>query len=218
MSDRTLRIFRRQSSVSVLGPGKRAVVWVQGCQFACNNCIVPDSWDETAGELLTVAELTDWTIAQPEIEGLTFSGGEPMLQAEALLDLVESVRQQVDRGVVCYTGYRLEHLQQHGTPAQQAFLQQIDLLIDGVYVEQKHGDLLWRGSTNQRLLPLTNRYQSLISAMISQGDRSAGLEFFMEKTGEIGFFGVPIIPGFSQEFESRMLSRGVIVNPIKEEN
>lgn len=63
MSDRTLRIFRRQSPVSVLGPGQRAVVWVQGCQFACKNCIVPDSWDETAGELLTVAELTDWGLA-----------------------------------------------------------------------------------------------------------------------------------------------------------
>jgi anaerobic ribonucleoside-triphosphate reductase activating protein len=202
--------------VSVLGPGQRAVVWVQGCRFACKNCIVPDSWDETAGELVTVAELTDWILAQPGIEGVTFSGGEPMLQAEALSHLVECVRNRSNLGVVCYTGYRLEYLQQQGTSAQQAFLQQIDLLIDGVYLEQQHGDLLWRGSANQRLLPLSERYQTLISNLLDRGDRSVGLEFFMEETGEVGFVGVPNQPGFYQEFVSRMLNHGVIINPYIE--
>ncbi|MDF5720724.1 MAG: 4Fe-4S single cluster domain-containing protein [Rhizonema sp. PD37] len=208
----TLRLFSRQSPVSVLGPGQRAVIWVQGCRFACKNCIVPESWNESAGELVRVAQIADWVLEQPGIEGMTLSGGEPMLQAQALAELVDLVRVKVDMGVVCYTGYRLEQLQQYGTPEQQDLLQRIDLLIDGVYIEEKHADLLWRGSANQRLLLMTERYQSLILAQLAPGERSAGLQFFMESTGEIQFVGVPKQPGFRQEFESRMLNRGVIMH------
>ena len=211
-----LHLFSRQSPVSVLGPGQRAVIWVQGCRFACKNCIVPESWDESAGERVTVAQIADWVLAQPGIEGMTFSGGEPMLQAQALAELVDLVRAKADLGVVCYTGYRLEQLQQYGTPEQQDLLQRTDLLIDGVYTEEKHADLLWRGSANQRLLLMTERYQSFILAQLAQGERSVGLEFFMESTGEIQFVGVPKEPGFRQEFESRMLNRGLIMHPVKQ--
>ncbi len=217
MNSETLRLFKRQSPVNVLGPGKQAVIWVQGCRFACPSCIVPDSWDENAGDLVTVTELVDWVLAVPGIEGVTFSGGEPMLQAEALCNLVDALLDRTNLGVMCYTGYRLEHLEQQGTAAQQTLLQKIDLLIDGLYIEKLHGDLLWRGSANQRLLPLTERYRSLITALLSDADRSAGLEFFMGLAGELSFVGVPNKPGFSQEFEARMLKRGVIVQPIKED-
>ncbi len=210
-----LRLFSRQSPVSVLGPGQRAVIWVQGCRFACKNCIVPESWDESAGELVTVPQIADWVLEQPGIEGMTLSGGEPMLQAQALAELVDLVRAKADMGVVCYTGYRLEQLQQYGTPEQQDLLQRTDLLIDGVYIEEKHADLLWRGSANQRLLLMTERYQSLISSQLAPGERSSGLQFFMESTGAIQFVGVPKQPGFRQEFESRMLNRGVIMHPVK---
>ena len=216
MNEKILRLFSRQSPVSVLGPGQRAVIWVQGCRFACKNCIVPESWDESAGELVSVTEMAAWVLAQPGIEGMTFSGGEPMLQAKALADLIDLVRAKADMGVVCYTGYRLEQLQQQGTREQQDLLQRIDLLIDGVYIEQQHADLLWRGSANQRLLPMTERYQALIIDQLAQKERSQGLQFFMETTGQIQFVGIPKQPGFRQEFESRMLSRGVIMNPVKE--
>ncbi|NEQ18845.1 MAG: radical SAM protein [Microcoleus sp. SIO2G3] len=215
MNEKILRLFSRQSPVSVLGPGQRAVIRVQGCRFACKYCIVPESWDESAGELVSLAEMAAWVLAQPGIEGITFSGGEPMLQANALADLIDLVQAKADLGVVCYTGYRLEQLQQQGTQEQQELLQRIDLLIDGVYIEQQHADLLWRGSANQRLLPMTERYQALIIEQLAQG-RSVGLQFFMETTGEIQFVGIPKQPGFRQEFESRMLSRGVIMKPVKE--
>jgi anaerobic ribonucleoside-triphosphate reductase activating protein len=212
MNGKILRLFSRQSPVRVLGPEQRAGIWVQGCRFACKNCIVPESWDESAGEQVTVAETAAWVLAQPDIEGITVSGGEPMLQAEALVDLIDLVRAKVDLGVVCYTGYRLEQLQQQGTPEQQNLLQRIDLLIDGVYIEQQHANLLWRGSANQRLLPMTERYKDHILALLAQGEQSVGLQFFMEPTGEIQFVGIPTQPGFRQEFESRMLNRGINLN------
>lgn len=204
-----LHIFRRQSPVTVLGPYKRAVIWVQGCEFACPGCIVPESWDAAGGEAITLTELANWILAQPDIEGITISGGEPMLQAPALASLIDTVRQSKDLGVTCYTGYRLEQLQQQGTEAQKSLLNCIDLLVDGTYIESLHEDLLWRGSSNQRLLVLTDRYRQVLMQQLETGDRSAGMEFGIDLAGAFYFTGVPARKGFRAEFEARMQSRGI---------
>ena len=151
-----------------------------------------------------------WILNQPDIEGLTLSGGEPMLQAEALSTLIDSIREERDIGVMCYTGFRLEHLKDHGSASQKSLLEKIDLLVDGVYVATLQNDLLWRGSRNQRILILSDRYRDFLQ---NQSDRSAGLEFFYTETGEVGFSGIPTQLNFRQEFESRMSHRSVIVNP-----
>ncbi|WYM02550.1 MAG: 4Fe-4S single cluster domain-containing protein [Gloeotrichia echinulata CP02] len=210
MTPNKLRIFERRSPVKVLGPFSRAVIWVQGCDFGCKGCIVPESWDRDAGEEIDISELVDWILNQTAIEGITLSGGEPMLQAEALSTLIDQIRTKKDLGVMCYTGFRLEHLQKQGTASQKTLLKKIDLLIDGVYVENLQDDLLWRGSSNQRVLLLSSRYREFLEA---QSDRSAGLEFFFTEAGEIGFSGVPTQLNFRQEFESRMSNRAIIVNP-----
>jgi anaerobic ribonucleoside-triphosphate reductase activating protein len=210
MNQNKLRIFERRSPVNVLGPYQRAVVWVQGCEFACPNCIIPESWERDGAEEIEVSELVDWILNQSEIEGITLSGGEPMLQAEALSKVIDRIRAKADFGVMCYTGFPLEHLEKQGTDSQQLLLAKIDLLVDGVYVEKLHDNLLWRGSSNQRLLALTNRYLDYLQ---NQSDVSAGLEFFINESAAIGFSGVPNIPNFRQKFESRMLQKSVIVNP-----
>ncbi|MFB2895245.1 4Fe-4S single cluster domain-containing protein [Aerosakkonemataceae cyanobacterium BLCC-F50] len=210
-SQNYLRIFRRQSPVMVLGPDKRAVIWVQGCKFACSGCLVPESWDETGGETISITELTNWILAQPDIEGITISGGEPMLQAAALVNLIDKIRESKNLGVMCYTSYRWEQLQQ-GTAAQKLLLDRIDLLVDGLYIESLHGDLLWRGSSNQRLLLLSDRYEQILAVELGKGDRSAGLEFGIDVTGAFYFTGVPALKGFREEFASRMQQRGIMLN------
>src|SRR5690606_3695147 len=129
-----LRIFRRQDRTAVLGPGIRAVIWVQGCPFGCPGCIVPESWPADGGETVTTDEMTDWLLGLPGIEGLTLSGGEPMQQPEALSELIDGVRAVRDIGVMCYSGYRHEDLLHRGSAAQRALLAQVDLLIDGPYI------------------------------------------------------------------------------------
>ncbi|MCC5899939.1 MAG: radical SAM protein [Phormidium sp. BM_Day4_Bin.17] len=205
----TLQIFRRQSPVQVLGPGQRAVIWVQGCPFACPGCIVPESWDARSGETVTLDELSQWILSQPDLEGITLSGGEPMLQAEALSQLIDHIRQQRDLGVMCYSGYRLETLQQQGSDAQQTLLQQIDLLVDGQYRQEEHDNLLWRGSRNQRLLLLTSRYRDVVEQQLTEGDCSAGLSFVSGTTGDVYFTGVPPMSDFRQQFEQEMQQRGI---------
>jgi anaerobic ribonucleoside-triphosphate reductase activating protein len=210
MKPNKLRIFERRSPVKVLGPYARAVIWVQGCDFGCRGCIVPESWEQDSGEEVDISELVAWVLSQPNIEGVTLSGGEPMLQAEALSTLIDQIREVRNLGVMCYTGYRIEYLKSQGDIAQKLLLTKIDLLVDGIYQENLQDDLLWRGSNNQRLLLLSDRYRDFLQ---SQSDRSAGLEFFLNETGEVGFSGVPTQPNFRQEFESRMSQRSVIVNP-----
>jgi anaerobic ribonucleoside-triphosphate reductase activating protein len=211
-SEPLLRIFRREAPVTVLGPGRRAVVWVQGCPFACKGCIVPESWLSTGGQVARVGELAAWILAQSGIDGITLSGGEPMEQAGALAELIDRVHARADLGVVCYTGYRRETLQRQGTDAQRELLARIDLLIDGVYNEREHADLRWRGSANQRLLPLTDRYRANVEAIASGEDQSAGMEFFVDEEGAFGFAGVPAQPGFRTDFETRLAGLGVTLS------
>lgn len=213
-----LRIFRRQSPVTVLGPHKRAAIWVQGCESACPGCVVPESWDRAGGVSIAVAELADWILAQPDIEGITLSGGEPMLQAAGLVSLTDTVRQYRDLGVVCYTGSRWERLGRTGTPAQKSLLERVDLLIDGLYIESEHGDLLWRGSSNQRLLPLTDRYRQILTQQLAAGDRSAGMEFGVDLTGAFYFTGVPARKGFRAEFEAGMQRQGITIKKARATN
>jgi anaerobic ribonucleoside-triphosphate reductase activating protein len=205
-----LRYFRRDFQTSALGPGNRTVIWVQGCSHKCAGCIVPESWDTDAGDVISVQEMARWVLAQSGIEGITLSGGEPFQQAEALCLLVDLVKRNKDLGVMCYTGYTLERLTKHGTIAQKEFLRKIDLLVDGLYLQNFHGDLLWRGSSNQRLILLTERYRQEIADL---PDRSVPLEFSLSQDLEVSFTGIPNRVGFREDFEAEMLRGGVVIKP-----
>src|SRR5476651_1168381 len=105
-----LRLARRSNRCTVLGPGVRAVFWVKGCPLRCPGCVAPETLPFAGGEVVPISRLAEEIAALREIEGLTFSGGEPMAQAAALAELVDSVRARRDLSVVCYTGFPLAHL------------------------------------------------------------------------------------------------------------
>lgn len=217
-ADTILKVHRCAPSVTVLGPGVRAVIWVQGCTHQCAGCISPDTWDQTCGTPVSVGKMASWVLALPTIEGITISGGEPMLQAGTLVDLIDNIRSSREVGVVCYTGFVLEELQAVATPSQLDLLGRIDLLVDGPYVESLHGDLLWRGSANQRLLPLTDRYAKLIAELDPEEDRSAGLQFFGVHGGSVPWYaGIPSTRRFRESFEAQMSTRGVVLTGETEE-
>ena len=90
-----------------------------------------------------------------------------MLQAGALADMVDSIRRERDMGLIVYTGFRLEELQQKQDPQICRFLRQIDLLIDGRYEQTLDHDQPYRGSENQRFLPLTDRYLTELTTYYS---------------------------------------------------
>ena len=200
----SLRILRKATSVGVLGPYQRAVIWVQGCPFRCPGCITPEGLSFEGGEQVPVADLAAWVLSQKGIEGVTFSGGEPFAQAEALLELVEAVRKKRELGVMSYTGHTHNAIRLKGTDLQREFLGVIDLLIDGKYVREKHADLLWRGSTNQKLVFLTERYKAEAARIIAEnGDKNAGLEIHTNGGNDVLVVGVP----YDKEIGARIRGR-----------
>jgi anaerobic ribonucleoside-triphosphate reductase activating protein len=145
------------------GPGLRYAFWVQGCTLRCTtDCLNPEYLDTAPKVVLPVRHLIAYILqlqAKYQIEGVTFLGGEPFDQAAALAALGK-LAQTAGLSVVTYSGYTLEKLQRAANPAWQALLAVTDLLIDGPFLPQLRSDKLrWRGSSNQRLHYLTNRYQ-----------------------------------------------------------
>ncbi|MBQ4144936.1 MAG: radical SAM protein [Thermoguttaceae bacterium] len=155
-----LKIARFSTSCSVLGPGKRAVVWVQGCARRCPGCVAPETWDPEGGTVFSVETLAEKLTRLPEIEGLTFSGGEPFLQASGLCALADACRKiRPELTVMAFTGWTLEELLAREQREELALLARLDILIDGPYRETEHENLLWRGSRNQKVWFLTPRYE-----------------------------------------------------------
>jgi anaerobic ribonucleoside-triphosphate reductase activating protein len=138
--------------------------------------------------------------------GLTLSGGDPFAQADALATLVAWLRSSIDISVMSYTGYTIEALLARRDTAQLRLLSLLDILVDGPYVRSKHADLLWRGSSNQRILLLTDRHREELNSL---DDRSAGIQAEASADGSVRWIGVPTRPGFREDIEAAMLSKGV---------
>ncbi|WP_346101291.1 4Fe-4S single cluster domain-containing protein [Nonomuraea maheshkhaliensis] len=143
---------------SVLGPGRRSAVWVQGCPFRCRGCMAPDWIPDRPARLVEPAALVAELLSDPRVDGLTLSGGEPMEQARGLAEVVRLARLVRDVTVICFTGHRLERLRTRppatGVPDLLAGL---DVLIDGRYVAARDDGRGLRGSANQRVHHLTGR-------------------------------------------------------------
>lgn len=154
----SLLIYFNADDISVLGPRKRYAVWVQGCNRHCVGCIAKDAQSFDGGKVVPVTNLANEIIAS-KAEGLTISGGEPFLQAEALSFLIEQVKEKEDIGVIVYTGFTYAFLVDKGTDAQRKLLTLIDILIDGEYIIGLDDGKPHRGSSNQKILFLTDRYK-----------------------------------------------------------
>lgn len=141
-----------------LGPGLRSVVWVQGCPFRCVGCMSPDWIPMERARSVEPADLVSELLSDPGVQGLTFSGGEPMLQARELAAVARLARSVRDVSVLCFTGYRLERLRSRPPAPETAdLLAELDVLIDGQYVAALDDGRGLRGSTNQRVHRLTSR-------------------------------------------------------------
>ncbi|MBR0382838.1 MAG: anaerobic ribonucleoside-triphosphate reductase activating protein [Eubacterium sp.] len=146
------------------GPGLRFTIFVQGCPHNCRGCHNPQTHAFDGGRLITVDELFDRYRKNPLLSGVTFSGGEPFCQPEALARLGQMVRKE-GGNVITYTGFIYEDLLDRASsdPWVKALLDVTDLLIDGPYIEEQRSlELPFRGSANQRLIRLTDEFSGEI--------------------------------------------------------
>ena len=193
MKPASLLVNKLHAPVTVLGPGRRLGIWLQGCRIHCKGCVSQDTWEFDTTRRMPVADLLAWCAdtvkrAAAPITGVTISGGEPFDQPDGLLALLRGLRRQaVTAGLdlLCYSGYPFATLQ-----AKHALLlAQLDALIPEPYVDALPITLRWRGSSNQTLELLSERGRE---RYLSSLDTPAGKDMQVAiNDRQIWFIGIP---------------------------
>lgn len=192
--------------VDTLGPGRRAVVWVQGCSLGCRGCIVPESWDPAArGTDVEPRALARSLLEADPDTHLTVSGGEPTDQSAAVAELLAEAH-SLGRTTWVYTGHTLEELVSEARPEVLELLAHTDVLVDGRFEIRQAGAYVFRGSGNQRIIRLTDA----ISRNAALSGTPGKVELELDADGELVLMGIPV-PGFMEQLEANMRAKGLTV-------
>ena len=131
----------------VNGPGKRFVLWTQGCSKGCKNCFNPETWSTDLYKELSPTQIFE-LIKNFKLEGVTISGGDPLEQEDDLLELLFLLKEiKLPKGIILFTGFSRNEIREN--PIREKCLSYIDVLIDGRYEEELKTDSSLRGSSNQ---------------------------------------------------------------------
>lgn len=153
----TLRVAGITRESVVDGPGIRVVVFTQGCPRHCKGCHNPELIPREGGREMTVEQLVEeiGKCVSSLTRGVTFSGGDPLLQAEALEETIKLLRKRYPHlDIWVYSGYRFEEIK------DLPLLRYVDALVDGPFIEEeKDLTLPFRGSRNQRIIDLWQTFQ-----------------------------------------------------------
>jgi len=196
-----LKLYNLLESTKVLGPFNRFALWTQGCPFSCLGCMTPDSQPLEGGVEYDLRELEQLILKQKDIEGLTITGGEPFLQVEALVELIVSVCKKKNLGIVVYTGYTLKEITLDLN--KQKLLKHVDILIDGQYINELNDGIGLRGSFNQNVYQLTDRYRDVFHDYYNKKQRD--IEVYLNKE-EFIIAGIP-----KQERLEQFKKKGLIL-------
>ena len=165
-----MRLGRVLYPVKALGPGNRLAIWVQGCHRNCVGCANPElqSFEkrEIPIELLEAMALA--AIRQYSLDGITISGGEPMLQAKDICQLLDSVLPYCN-DVLVFTGYGIDELNSINDPNIAALLAKIAVLVDGPYIEELNRGEILRGSCNQHIIILKKEFEKRYNEYLRLG-------------------------------------------------
>jgi anaerobic ribonucleoside-triphosphate reductase activating protein len=162
-----INVAMRVPCTEAEGPGKRYALWVQGCPIKCPGCCNPEMIPFEDREFLSVEDLLEEIrVAKEEqgIKGVSLLGGEPMIQAEALVPLAQGV-QEMGLTVMIYTGYNHVFLSKGKKPGAIDLLKATDLLVAGPYLKERPDTTRrWIGSTNQTIHALSDAYKELVES------------------------------------------------------
>ena len=145
-----VRVAGRIAESIVDGPGLRYVLFTQGCPHRCPGCHNPDTHDFGGGTPVVLRDILADIRRNPLLRGVTFSGGEPFCQSEALIPLAAALK-SLGYHLMAYTGYVWEDLARDSAAAR--LLPFLDMLVDCPFVATRRSlELRFRGSSNQRIL------------------------------------------------------------------
>jgi len=166
------------------GPGLRTVIWTQGCPHHCKGCQNPQTWNVDGGGLVPISEVKKFIDEIDDQDGITFSGGDPLYQVEACLELAKYIKSK-GLNIWVYTGYNYEDVikMSKEKPVYKEFLKYIDVLVDGRFIlEELDLNLLFRGSRNQRLIDIPKTLKSNKIILFDELEYNKEIGFERSKT------------------------------------
>lgn len=144
------KVFGLANDSIVDGPGLRFSVFVQGCHHNCKGCHNPESHDPSGGYEVEAEMILEQIKANPLLDGVTLSGGEPFEQAKELVALAKGCK-DLGLHVMAYSGFTFEQLMARDDARE--LLKYVDTLVDGPFVlSQRSLELKFKGSKNQRII------------------------------------------------------------------
>ena len=147
------KTYSYEENEHLYGPGKRLLLFTQGCSLHCKGCVNKHLWQFGVGANITVEEVLE--LCQ-DVEGITLHGGEPLDQSEGVLEIVKALK-SAGKTVILFTGYQYKELSKS---SQKRVWSLSDLVVSGRYVESKRNIYLqFRGSTNQRVYRHKGKYK-----------------------------------------------------------
>lgn len=159
LSTNSIRILDIKYGTSVDGIGLRTSLYCAGCENRCPGCHNPQSWDCNGGEAVSIDEL--FRMIEDADMNVTFTGGDPMFQPEGFIKLAQLIKENSDKTIWCYTGYRFEDLLSH--PRRRVLVELCDVIVDGRYIEAERDlSLHFRGSRNQRIIDVSKSLKGTV--------------------------------------------------------
>lgn len=202
-------INRILAPVTVLGAGRRVVVWVQGCDLACPGCASVDTWDMSLGTRRSadaVAEALAAEIRARDLDGLTITGGEPMDQAPALAEMITRLREILASwhradgfDILAFSGYTTAAARRRAGSLWQL----LDIAVCGPYRRDLPSDVALVATRNQEVNPLTPRGVSKYALLTSPTRMQV-----MSDGESLVMVGLPR-PGELDKFTQMMAERGI---------
>lgn len=162
-----------QSDSVVDGYGVRTVIWTQGCSHNCPFCQNPSTHSFTDGQDVELDEIFEELKGLKSTQdGITLSGGDPLFQIEPVLEIAKFAK-SIDLNVWCYTGFTYDEILDMAKKNEKYidFLEYVDVLVDGKFeIEKKNLNLLFRGSSNQRLIDMPKTLKTKKIVLLEEND------------------------------------------------
>ena len=213
----TLELNKAHWPVTVLGPGRRIGLWLQGCTIHCPGCVSRDTWPRDTTKAIAVRDLLAWCrkVSANALDGVTISGGEPFeppAGLRALLDGLAAWRRKdnLDFDILCYSGMPQRALDKK----HAGLLARLDAIIPEPYVDGLPQGNVWRGSRNQPLVPLSDRGRTRYAAHVDAPADGEGKR--MQATvegGRVWMIGIPA-RGDMAAVEALCASRGLALTEV----
>ena len=205
-----MNIARILYPIEVLGPGKRVGVWTSGCQHNCFGCSNPELWVADKKQQIPVEALTDiltTTFRSAEVDGFTITGGDPFYQPKELSELLLFLSKWTE-DILVYTGFTIEELQQMHDLYVDACLTEIAVLIDGPYIEVLNNNCPLRGSSNQRILYLKEKFRPKYESHLLNYENAIQNFSLSDGIISVGIHN----KNFKSDLQKKAKERGVIID------